>query len=203
MTLPMSARECFRSPLDLPEMPYDHLLRTAAERHPDRPAIISDMTQRSALQDLAFFVGKWQANGTFFATPTSPQKPIAMTTDVTFELGGHWLVQRTEEQPTPENPSPLSVIYIWGYDLTSQQFIASWFASNGGRATQTSSGWNGDQLVFLGEMTIAGQTFPLRSTFIKKGENTFYYLGEVYFNGKWIPRGENLSVRWGAIDVLG
>ncbi len=25
MTQPMSARECFRSPLDLPEMPYDHL----------------------------------------------------------------------------------------------------------------------------------------------------------------------------------
>jgi acyl-CoA synthetase (AMP-forming)/AMP-acid ligase II len=34
------APELFRSPLDLPEMPYDHLLRLAAERAPDRPAII-------------------------------------------------------------------------------------------------------------------------------------------------------------------
>jgi long-chain acyl-CoA synthetase len=34
------APELFRPPLDLPEMPYDHLLRLAAERTPDRPAII-------------------------------------------------------------------------------------------------------------------------------------------------------------------
>jgi acyl-CoA synthetase (AMP-forming)/AMP-acid ligase II len=40
MTQQMTAPELFRSPLDLPDMPYDHLLRLAAERSPDRPAII-------------------------------------------------------------------------------------------------------------------------------------------------------------------
>ncbi|TMC17141.1 MAG: long-chain fatty acid--CoA ligase [Chloroflexi bacterium] len=34
------APELFRPPLDLPSMPYDHLLRLAAERAPERPAII-------------------------------------------------------------------------------------------------------------------------------------------------------------------
>lgn len=36
----MGTPELFRPPLDLPEMPYDHLLRLAAARCPDRPAII-------------------------------------------------------------------------------------------------------------------------------------------------------------------
>ncbi len=36
----MFAPELFRPPLDLPEAPYDTLLREAAERSPDRPAIV-------------------------------------------------------------------------------------------------------------------------------------------------------------------
>lgn len=40
MTKNMIAPELFRPPLDLPDMPYDHLLRMSAERCPDRPAII-------------------------------------------------------------------------------------------------------------------------------------------------------------------
>ncbi|MEO8952955.1 MAG: class I adenylate-forming enzyme family protein [Ktedonobacteraceae bacterium] len=36
----MVAPELFRPSVDFPDVPYDHLLRTAAERTPDRPAII-------------------------------------------------------------------------------------------------------------------------------------------------------------------
>ncbi len=36
----MVAPELFRPPLDFPAVPYDHLLRRAAERTPDRTAII-------------------------------------------------------------------------------------------------------------------------------------------------------------------
>src|SRR5437764_1761447 len=40
MSQKMVAPELFRPPVDFPDVPYDHLLRTAAERTPDRPAII-------------------------------------------------------------------------------------------------------------------------------------------------------------------
>ena len=40
MSEKMVAPELFRPPIDFPEVPYDHLLRTAAARNPDRPAII-------------------------------------------------------------------------------------------------------------------------------------------------------------------
>jgi long-chain acyl-CoA synthetase len=36
----MIAPELFRPPMDFPDVPYDHLLRRAAEQNPDRPAII-------------------------------------------------------------------------------------------------------------------------------------------------------------------
>ncbi|GHO95848.1 long-chain-fatty-acid--CoA ligase [Reticulibacter mediterranei] len=40
MTEKMVAPELFRPPLDFPDVPYDHLVRIAAEHAPDRPAII-------------------------------------------------------------------------------------------------------------------------------------------------------------------
>src|SRR6266446_8797759 len=40
MSEKMFAPELFRPPVDFPDVPYDHLLRTAAGRVPDRPAII-------------------------------------------------------------------------------------------------------------------------------------------------------------------
>lgn len=40
MSEQMVAPELFRPPVDFPDVPYDHLLRTAALRNPDRPAII-------------------------------------------------------------------------------------------------------------------------------------------------------------------
>jgi long-chain acyl-CoA synthetase len=36
----MFASELFRPPVDFPDVPYDHLVRSAAERNPDHPAII-------------------------------------------------------------------------------------------------------------------------------------------------------------------
>src|SRR6266513_242434 len=40
MSHKMVAPELFRPPVDFPNIPYDYLLRRAAERNPHRPAII-------------------------------------------------------------------------------------------------------------------------------------------------------------------
>src|SRR5438445_7312683 len=40
MSEKMVTPELFRPPVDFPDIPYDHLLRNAAARTPDRPAII-------------------------------------------------------------------------------------------------------------------------------------------------------------------
>jgi hypothetical protein len=136
---------------------------------------------------LDFFLGRWHGKGTFFATPWWSEKPIEMTTEVTRELGDNWYLTRTAELASADNPNPLTAIYIWGYDAASQQFVAYWFDSRGGRATQTSPGWEGDTLIFNGEMTSGGYTFPLRDTFVKHGDGAYHHLGEVALDEKWIP----------------
>ncbi len=40
MSEKMVAPELFRPPVDFPDVPYDHLLRMAADHAPDKPAII-------------------------------------------------------------------------------------------------------------------------------------------------------------------
>ncbi|MDD5367779.1 MAG: DUF1579 family protein [Anaerolineaceae bacterium] len=151
--------------------------------------------QSQELEALAFFSGKWQGKGTFFATPWWPEKPIEMTTEVTRELGDAWYLTRTAEKASPENPQPLSAIYIWGYDAGSGRFVASWFDSRGGRATQTSSGWKHATLVFEGEMTAGGFTFPLRDTFEKRSEQAYHHIGEVSMEGRWMPVDEEDMTR--------
>jgi hypothetical protein len=92
---------------------------------------------------------------------------------------GFWIRTRTAEQDSPDNPNPLTATYLWGYDPEAGRFSADWFDSNGGRATQTSAGWEGDRLVFVGQMTYGGYRFALRDTFTRRGDDAYHHLGEV------------------------
>jgi hypothetical protein len=83
--------------------------------------------------------------------------------------------------------APLTATYLWGYDPEAGRFSADWFDSNGGRATQTSTGWEGDRLVFIGQMTYGGHRFALRDTFTRRGDHAYHHLGEVDLGQGWIP----------------
>jgi hypothetical protein len=149
------------------------------------------------LAELAFFTGAWEADGTFHATPFSAEKPIAMRIDVEVVHRGFWIQTRTTEQPSADNPNPLTATYLWGYDPETGRFSAEWFDSNGGRASQTSTGWEGDRLVFLGQMTYGGYRFALRDTFTRRGGDAYHHLGEVDLGQGWIPVDEEHARRPG------
>jgi Protein of unknown function (DUF1579) len=146
------------------------------------------------LAELAFFVGGWEAEGTFHATPFSSEKSI----DVEVVHRGFWIRTRTAERPSPDNPNPLTATYLWGYDPETGRFSAEWFDSNGGRASQSSAGWEGDRLVFLGPMTYGGYRFALRDTFTRRGDDAYHHLGEVDLGQGWIPVDEEQARRRGA-----
>ena len=150
------------------------------------------------LAELGFFTGAWEAEGTFHATPFSSRKPIVMRIDVEVVHRGFWIRTRTAEQPSPDNPNPLTATYLWGYDPETGRFGAEWFDSNGGRATQTSTGWEGDRLVFTGQMTYGGSRFALRDTFTRTSPDGFHHLGEVDLGQGWIPVDEERARRRGA-----
>jgi hypothetical protein len=64
------------------------------------------------LAELAFFTGAWEAEGTFHATPFGAEKPIAMRLDVGLVHRGFWIQTRTAEQPSSDNPNPLTATYL-------------------------------------------------------------------------------------------
>lgn len=156
-------------------------------------------TIQPGLGGLSFFIGIWQEQGAFHATPFSTYKPIEMTVTVTAEEHGFWLLSRTLECATAANPTPLTARYLWGRDTKTNGFTADWFDSNGGHAVQRSPGWTGDTLVFLGTMTLAnGMAAPLRDTFTRTGTNTYHHLGEANLGSGWIAVDEEDAVRSGA-----
>jgi hypothetical protein len=143
-------------------------------------------TSSPQMLQIAFFAGSWRATGTFFATPFNPtSKPIRMAIRTRLEDGDSWLVQHTAETATAENPNPLSAHYLWGYNSACKVFTADWFDSNGGRATQTSQGWEGDKLTFTGHITYGDRVFPLQDIFVKKGKTSYYHRGQVDFGQGW------------------
>ncbi|MFJ7217817.1 DUF1579 family protein [Amycolatopsis sp. NPDC098790] len=145
------------------------------------------MQTPARMNELAFFVGTWHAEGRFHETPFGAAKPIEMTLTGSSEDRGFWTVLRTEEAATEDNPDPLTARYIWGYDDAADEFVADWYDSNGGRASQRSAGWDGDELVFLGTITMGGHTVPLRDTFTRTGPDSYHHLGETDLGGGWIP----------------
>jgi hypothetical protein len=147
------------------------------------------------LAGLGFFTGSWQAEGTFHATPFSSQKPIRMSIEASIVHRGFWIQTRTAEHPSTGGPSPLTATCLWGYDTGTGRFSAEWFGSNGGRATQTSAGWDDDRLVFTGRMTYGGCSFLLRDTFSRRCDDEYHHLGEVYLGQGWVPVAEELVRR--------
>lgn len=147
------------------------------------------------LSELEYFAGEWDAEGTFHKTPFNDEKPIRMGIETRRDLGGFWLVTRTAELRTADNPHPLAATYIWGVDPAGGRFTTDWFDSNGGRARQDGPGWDGDLLVFTGSMTSGGFTFALRDTFNRLGADEYHHLGEVDLGEGFIPVDEETARR--------
>lgn len=144
---------------------------------------------------LDFFVGTWKAEGRFHDTPFGAGKPIEMVITGSREDRGHWTIVRTEEVATDQNPDPLTARYIWGYDEQAGEFVAEWFDANGGRATQRSTGWQGDTLVFEGTITMGGHRLPLRDSFTRLGDDRYYHIGETDLGNGWITVDDETATR--------
>jgi len=138
------------------------------------------------MRQLEFFRGSWTGTGTFHDSPFGARKAIRMTITTTSVEEGFWYQLRTQEQPSPENPDPLTARYLWGFDPGTDTYVAHWFDSRGSHAEQTSRGWDNDVLLFEGHITNGGVTVPLRDTFTRLGADRYLHVGEVDLGAGWI-----------------
>jgi hypothetical protein len=105
-----------------------------------------------------------------------------------------WFSGRIGDLPPKGNPRPFKGVVHMGYDALAKNFVMLWIDNTGGRATQASSGWEGDRMVWLGEASVDGKKVGARDTFTRKGAD-FQHLGELQLDGKWVVVQDELCKR--------
>jgi hypothetical protein len=143
----------------------------AAPAGPPSPA--AEMAQ------LKLFSGNTHCSGKQSASQFGPEHPTQSVVHGRPDLNGFWMTLRYNERKTKENPYPFHALYQIGYDSAAKQYVLVEVDNFGGHATATSSGWDGDKLVFTGDYAFAGGKIVARDTFTKAGDKPAGHLGEI------------------------
>jgi hypothetical protein len=137
------------------------------------------------LAQLKSYEGSWSCHGNVPEGPFGPAHKSETHVRIHGDLDGMWLSGSIEEVATKENPSPFKGVTHMTYNAAAQNFVMIWVDNLGGFATQSSPGWDGSKMVWLGDGTMAGQKIVARDTFTKQGAE-LQHLGELQLDGKWV-----------------
>jgi hypothetical protein len=152
----------------------------SAQQGPPKPA--PEMAQ------IAYFEGTWTCQGKMFESPMGPAGAMKGTVAIRKDLNGHF--QTGTVKGSMPNQPPFEGTFHATYDTGLKQFVMLWIDNMGGWAQSTSSGWQGDTLVYEGDSHMAGQTMKGRDTFTRSGPTSMKHTWEMQMNGKWTPLGE-------------
>jgi hypothetical protein len=157
----------------------------ATQPGPPKPA--PEMSQ------LAYMEGMWTCDGKMFESPMGPAGTMKNTAEIRKELNGHF--QTGTIKGSMANMPPFEGRFHATYDPGLKQFVMLWVDNMGGWAQSTSTGWNGDVLVYEGDSHMAGQTMKARDTFTKSGPASMKHTWEMQMDGKWMPLGEETCTK--------
>jgi hypothetical protein len=137
---------------------------------------------------LDYFEGNWTCQGKMNASPMGPAGTMTSTARIQDDLGGFW--QSGSIKGTMSNMPPFEGMFHTTYDPGGKQFVMLWVDSMGGWARSTSSGWQGDKLVYEGDTYMPGMK-PMkgRDTFTKSG-GAMQHSWEMQIDGKWMALGD-------------
>src|SRR6266849_4878612 len=181
------------------------VLAQPAEKKPPRksvrnPAVPADKPGASnpapvpkpapELAQLKYFLGTWHCEGNVPASPMGPAHKSRATVVTRLDLGGFWYSGTVREEKAADNPHPLSGMFHETYDAAKKQFVMLWVDNFGVWSTETSTGWDGDKIVYSGEAAMGGERVPVRDTFAKKGEAELVHSYEMTMSGQKIAGDE-------------
>ena len=137
------------------------------------------------------FLGKWKCDGKAFASPLSPvEHAVKGTAEGKLIVDNFWHSFTYEEKKTKEHPG-LKVNGLWGYDQGAKRFVRAAAGNHGEWDTASAPGWEGDKLVWTGELSGPMGRVPFHHTFTKKGDKEWTHLLELRLpDGKWAPAEE-------------
>src|ERR1700687_519813 len=157
------------------------------------PAAMPMPTPSPALDQLKCFAGRWQCAGTGYLEGKA--HPITAAVHMEWDLNGFFMNLRYEEKKSDLNPMPITAVEHWGYSPELKQLGAGEVDSMGGYGTQATTGWEGDKMVWVGNVHMMGMSMPSRDTFVRSGDNEVTHLGELEQNGAWVKQDQQTCYR--------
>jgi hypothetical protein len=98
-----------------------------------------------------------------------------------------WQSFTYEEKKTKEHPG-LKVNGIWGFDQGSKRYVRAAGGNQGEWDNASAPGWEGDKLVWTGELSGPLGRVPFHHTFTKKSDKEWTHVLELRMpDGKWAP----------------
>ena len=135
------------------------------------------------MDQLKPLIGTWACTGEVFASTFGPAHPTRGTQTFTLQLGGFWVVVRSAEDKTPQNPAPLRALGAVTYDSGRKKFVTVGYDNLGGYAIETSD-TSVDNAVYTGSFFLNGTETKVRDTYTMKGNET-HHVGEVQVGSDW------------------
>ena len=139
------------------------------------------------MSQVKYFAGSWACTGDAPASPFGAAHKTESSLVLKLDLDGFWYDGTFTEKKTASNPQPVRGMVHISYDATGKQYVVLSVDNFGSWATEMSPGWQGDTMVFAGDMMTMGQKTTARDTFVKKSDTEFTHKFEMNMKGQWSP----------------
>lgn len=139
------------------------------------------------MSQLKYFSGSWTCSGDAPASPFGPAHKTETSMMLKLDLDGFWYDGMVSEKKTASNTQPMKGMVHLGYDATGKKYAMVWVDNFGTWATEMSTGWQGDTMVWTGDQMVMGEKTGSRDTFVKKSDNEYTHKFELNMKGQWSP----------------
>lgn len=136
----------------------------------DDDVLVNDTTVPMEQDDgLKLFVGTLKCTGTS-STEYGADVPTTLTITGKKDIGGRWLVVKTELTAKAKGAKPITSEEIWGYSRAAKSLVRNGATSDGGWLSSTSTGWGGDRFAWQGDSTTHATPAKEKLAFVKKSD---------------------------------
>ena len=150
------------------------------------------------MSQLKYYAGSWTCTGDAPAGPFGPAHKTQSSLVLKSDLDGFWYNGPLTETKTASNTQPVKGMAHLGYEPKGKQFVMVWVDNFGSWATEMSPGWQGDTMVWTGDMMVMGDKLGARDTYVKKSDTEFTHKFDLNMKGQWALMVEETCKKAGA-----
>jgi hypothetical protein len=141
------------------------------------------------LDQLKYFEWTWKCAGKQPAGPFGPEHDYKSSFKMKKDVDNFWIGLEYEQKKSKVHPVPIKAKGFVGWDSVAKKFVTIGVDNTGGWITESSTGWEGDKLVFSGDGSMMGQKVSFRETYAKKSDKAFLWTGEMKLGKDFISVG--------------